>query len=214
MWVILPQFNVIFPPGDCSSHHRQSCKPTKVQREEMSQLSQGREEVVGKAGMVLLSSQPAWGPRWARWKHEWATDYCPNLAECLHQNNTNQISCFIRNPTFCGVMASLSTVTSGNLWEPKAFKTFGSHTRGWDFIMEKGIFSYKALKMPKPINTSAKSRTETSTACAHATVGVGGHLLHVLSRDRREGSAEDTVVRTDASWEDYLKSLAFGQHFC
>lgn len=56
----------------------------QVQREgAVSQLSQGREEAMGKAEVFLLSSQPAQGLRWVRWKHEVATDHCPNLAECL-----------------------------------------------------------------------------------------------------------------------------------
>lgn len=57
----------------------------QMQREEMlSQLSQGREQAMGKPEVVLLSSHPAWYPRWARWKCEGAMDHCPNQAEFLH----------------------------------------------------------------------------------------------------------------------------------
>ena len=46
MWVIHSQFSVVFPPGDCSSHHKQSCKQTSTEGgEDVSAKSrQGRSQ--------------------------------------------------------------------------------------------------------------------------------------------------------------------------
>lgn len=72
---------------------------------EMPQLSHGREVAMGKAEVVLLSPQPAWG--WGGQGVCEALDHCPSLVVCSHQNNTNQICCFIQNAIFHGATASL-----------------------------------------------------------------------------------------------------------